>query len=82
MTIATHPATISAVIFEGLSVEANGRRCRLAVIDDNDNIVEAGDLVARKAFDTAIACYRQFLTGEGHLRSYSAPPAGLPMEAA
>ena len=30
-------AAISAVIHEGLTVTANGKRCRLAVIDDDGN---------------------------------------------
>ncbi len=65
-------ATISAVVHEGLSVEANGKRCRLAIIDDEGNIIEAGDQVAREAFNVSIASYKQLLKGMGHLRVYSA----------
>jgi hypothetical protein len=51
-------ATISAVIHEGLSVESDGKRCRLAIIDEAGNIIEAGDQVAREAFNVSIASYK------------------------
>lgn len=61
-------AEISAVIHKGLTVEANGKRCRLAIIDEAGNIIEAGDQVAREAFNVAVASYKNFLKGQGHLR--------------
>lgn len=67
-------AAISAVIHEGLTVTANGKRCRLAVIDDDGNIIEAGDQVAREAFNVAVACYKQLLKGLGHLRVGTGEP--------
>lgn len=66
---------ISAVIHEGLTVEANGQRCRLAIIDDNGTIIEAGDSVAREAFNVAIASYKQLLKGMGHIRVVSGQKA-------
>lgn len=59
---------ISAVIHEGLKISANGRPCRLAVIDDQGNIVSADAQVAREAFNVAISSYKQLLKGQGHIR--------------
>ena len=67
-------ARISAVIHEGFTVEANGKRCRLAIIDDDGKIIEAGDQVAREAFNVAIASYKQLVKGMGHLRVASGEP--------
>lgn len=64
-------AQISAVIHEGLTIESNGKRCRLAIIDEDGKIIEAGDSVAREAFNVAIASYKQLLKGLGHLRVIS-----------
>lgn len=64
-------AQISAVIHEGLTVESNGKRCRLAIIDEDGKIIESGDSVAREAFNVAIASYKQLLKGLGHLRVIS-----------
>lgn len=64
-------AQISAVIHEGLTIEANGRRCQLAIVDESGNIIEAGDQVAREAFNVAIASYKQLLKGMGHIRVVS-----------
>lgn len=64
-------AQISAVIHEGLTIESNGRRCQLAIVDESGNIIEAGDQVAREAFNVAIASYKQLLKGMGHLRVVS-----------
>lgn len=64
-------AEISAVIHEGLTVTANGKRCKLAIIDEDGNIIEAGADVAREAFNVSIASYKQLLKGLGHLRVIS-----------
>lgn len=68
-------AQISAVIHQGLTVTAkDGRAARLAIIDEDGSVIEAGPAVAREAFNVAIASYKNFLIGEGHLRVFSARP--------
>jgi len=68
-------AEISAVIHQGLTVTAkDGRAARLAIIDEDGNMIEAGPAVAREAFNVSIASYKNFLKGMGHLRVTSAPP--------
>jgi len=70
--------TLSAVCFEGLSVLTHeGRKAQLAIIDEHGNVIEAGPAVAREAWNVMLACYKNFLIGEGHLRVFSGPPTGL-----
>lgn len=61
---------ITAVIHEGLTVQANGKPARLAIIDEDGKVLAAGPDVAREAEAVAINCYRNFLKGNGHLRVY------------
>jgi len=62
-------AEISAVIHQGLRVTTpEGKTARLAIIDDAGNVIDAGDQVAKEAFMVAIASYKNFLKGQGHLR--------------
>lgn len=69
---------LSAVCFEGLSVETQeGRKATLAIIDENGQIIEAGPAVAREAWNVTLACYKNFLAGQGHLRVFSSPPGGI-----
>ncbi len=46
---------------------------RLAIIDDDGNVIVAGDDVAREAEAVALNNYRNTLKGQGYLRTYSAP---------
>lgn len=70
--------TLSAVCFEGLSVETReGRKAQLAIIDENGKVIEAGPAVAREAWNVTLASYKKFLIGEGHLRVFSNPPNGI-----
>jgi hypothetical protein len=72
---------ISSVISEGLTVRANGKPARLAVIDDEGHVLASGDQVAREAEAVAINAYRNFLEGEGRLRvSSKAIPFVMPPE--
>lgn len=64
---------ISAVAHEGLTVTINGKRGRLAVIDDDGAVVADGPKVAREAEAVAINCFREFWKGKGHLRVHSSP---------
>lgn len=68
-------AEISAVVHEGYSITSGGKRCQLAIVDEDGNIVEAGDSVAREAFNVAIASYKQLLKGMGHIRVVSGEKA-------
>lgn len=62
-------AEISAVIHQGLAVtDSTGKPARLAIIDDAGNVIVSGRAVEREAFNVAIACYKNFLIGQGHLR--------------
>ncbi|NPT44323.1 hypothetical protein GNZ12_24035 [Paraburkholderia sp. 1N] len=64
---------MSAVAHEGLTVQtADGQRARLCVVTDDGEIL-SGDVCA-EAFKVAVAAYRQFLQGTGHLRVLSKPP--------
>lgn len=71
-------AAITAVCYEGLSAETReGQKAVLAIIDENGKVIEAGPAVAREAWNVTLACYKQFLAGQGHLRVFSSPPATL-----
>lgn len=62
-------AEISATISQGLSVKTeSGKQARLAILDEEGNILESGEAVCREAFAVAIASYKNFLKGQGHLR--------------
>lgn len=65
-------AEISAVIHQGLTVKTPaGASAQLAIIDESGNVIVAGRAVEREAFNVAIACYKNFLIGQGHLRVFS-----------
>lgn len=66
-------AIISAVAHEDLKVTArDGKPLMLAIIDQDGNIIESGQAVAREARSVSINCYRNLLKGMGHLRVFSA----------
>lgn len=66
---------ISGVSHEGLKVTLkDGRPARLAVIDEQGNIVEAGQTVAKEVWNVTLAVYKNFLIGQGHLRVFSSAP--------
>jgi hypothetical protein len=68
-------AIISGVVFEGLSVTTrDGRPARLAVVDEDNNIIEAGPAVAREAFNVSVEITHNFWKDKGHLRVLSGPP--------
>jgi len=72
-------SVISGVCHEGLSISTkDGRPTRLAVIDADGNIIDAGPAVAREAWNVTLAVYKNFLVGHGHLRIFSRPPVGIP----
>lgn len=62
-------ARMTGAAHEGLHVTTiDGRPARLAIIDDDGNILEAGDQVAAAAWRTTACVLRNFLRGLGHLR--------------
>jgi hypothetical protein len=70
-------SVISAVLWEGLTVQTeDGRPATLAVVDADGKVVESGQAVLREAWNVAVLSYRRFLIGEGALRVYSSP-AGI-----
>ena len=72
-------STISGVVHEGLTVQLkDGKVGRLAVIDDDGNVIEAGESVAREAFNVTLGVYKNFLKGMGHLRVLSGPAGTEP----
>jgi len=68
-------ARISANINTGYQVTtADGRAARLAIIDADGNVIEAGPAVAREAWNVCIAVQKNFWIGQGHLVIHSSPP--------
>ena len=53
---------------------ADGRPARLAIIDDQGNVVESGEAVAREAWNVCIAVIKNFKIGQGHIVVHSSPP--------
>lgn len=69
-------ARISANINTGYQVTtADGRPARLAIIDADGNVIEAGAAVAREAWNVCIAVQKNFWIGQGHLVVHSTPPS-------
>ncbi|QDQ27676.1 hypothetical protein FNU76_15695 [Chitinimonas arctica] len=67
-------SVISGVVHEGLSVTLrDGRKGRLAIVDEDGQIVEAGPAVAREAWNVTVSAYKNFMIGLGHIRIYSSP---------
>ncbi len=66
---------ISANVTSGYQITtADGRPARLAIIDDQGNVVESGDAVAREAWNVCIAVIKNFKIGQGHIVVHSSPP--------
>jgi len=66
---------ISANVSTGYSfTTADGRPARLAIIDDQGNVVEAGESVAQEAWNVCIAVIKNFKIGQGHIVVHSTPP--------
>ncbi|WPP47855.1 hypothetical protein [Pseudomonas sp. AN-1] len=66
---------ISANVISGYQLTtADGRPARLAIVDADGNVIEAGDSVAREAWNVCIAVQKNFWIGQGHLVVHSAPP--------
>ena len=62
---------ISAVSHEGLTVTVDGKPAKLAIVNDDGQVIAVGDVVAREAEAVAVNCYRNILQGKGFLRVLS-----------
>ena len=62
-----------ATSHEGLLVDVDGKRARLAIIDADGKVIAAGAEVAREAEAVALNNYRNTLKGQGFLRTYGNP---------
>lgn len=52
---------------------ADGRAARLAIIDDDGNILAAGDQVSKDAWDIAQECHENLWQGQGFLTVTTLP---------
>ena len=50
-----------------------GKTCRIAIIDENGQVVAGGEDVTKAVFDVAIGAFQNLLKARGHLRTYSKP---------
>ena len=58
----------------GLSVTTrDGRPARLAVLDEDGNVLAAGDDVARECWNVTVECQRNYWHGNGHLVVHTSP---------
>ncbi|KAB7773695.1 hypothetical protein RAB70_17655 [Xanthomonas sontii] len=62
-----------ATSHEGLVVDVDGKRARLAIIDADGKVIAAGAEVASEAEAVALNNYRNMLQGKGFLRTYGKP---------
>jgi len=68
-------ASISATVSTGYTVTtADGKRAQLAIIDENGNVLEAGQAVAWAAWRACIEVQENFWEGQGHLVVHAGPP--------
>lgn len=67
-------SVMSGFCYEGLTVKTkDGKPARLAIIDENGNVIEDGPEVANEAWNVAIATYKNFLIGKGYIRVHTSP---------
>ena len=72
-TGAIQGVVITAVAHEGLTVLVDGKPGRLAIVDEDGNVITASPMVAREAEAVALNSYRNLLQAKGHLRVHSKP---------
>lgn len=71
-------ATITGTIHSGLTLATtDGRKARLAIIDEDGNILASGRPVERECWNVVLQVHSNFLAGRGYLTVHSTPP-GLP----
>lgn len=67
-------AVIHGVVHEGLSVTTKeGKRAFFAIVDESGRVIEEGEAVAKEAYSVALAVYKNFRIGMGHLRVHTGP---------
>lgn len=65
---------LSAVVHEGIRINhPDGKPCRIAIIDENGQVVAGGEDVTKAVFDVAIGAFQNLMKARGHLRTYSKP---------
>lgn len=68
-------ARISANVSSGfVATTADGKPARLAIIDEDGNVIEAGQDVAWAAWRVCIEVQENFWECQGHLIVHSGPP--------
>ncbi|MCO8162011.1 hypothetical protein NJC38_07550 [Pseudomonas sp. 21LCFQ010] len=66
---------ISANVNKGYQLTtSDGRPARLAIIDDQGNVVESGAAVEKEAWNVCIKVMKNFKIGMGHIVVHSTPP--------
>ena len=66
---------ISATVSTGFTATtADGKPARLAIIDEQGNVIEAGADVAWAAWRVCVEVQENFWEGMGHLEVYTSPP--------
>ncbi len=66
-------ATVSATVSKGFEVTAEGKKARIALIDEDGNVIEAGPAVAVELWNVCIQVQHNFWVGEGHITVLSEP---------
>ncbi|UBM24225.1 hypothetical protein K8374_17875 [Pseudomonas sp. p1(2021b)] len=80
-TGALEHSCISANVTTGYRfTTADGRPARLAIIDDQGNVVEAGETVAQETWNVCVTVIKKFMIGQGHIVVHSAPPGAAAQE--
>jgi len=65
---------ISATVSTGFSATtADGKPARLAVVDEEGNVIEVGDHVAWAAWRVCVEVQENFWQGQGHLIVHTGP---------
>jgi len=68
-------AKLSATVSTGFSVHTkSGTRARMAIIDDQGNVLAAGEEVAWAAWRVCVEVQENFWEGQGHLVVHTTPP--------
>lgn len=68
-------AKLSATVSTGFTAHCeSGAQARMAIIDDQGNILAAGDDVAWAAWRVCVEVQENFWEGQGHLVVHTSPP--------
>lgn len=68
-------AKLSATVSTGFTAHTeSGTKARMAIIDDQGNILAAGEDVAWAAWRVCVEVQENFWEGQGHLMVHTSPP--------